>query len=128
MKRTIFSLALAGMACAPAIVLAAPGEMSVSTFLEKADTLQKKGAMAVFSSDLKLLKSETRSAANFYRERIKIDKAAGRAPQSCPPQGEASLDSKAWLAHLRSYPVSARPGTNLRTAFSDLMKKRYPCK
>lgn len=126
--RAFFVSATVGLALFPAAAQAAPGDMAVSSFLEKAERLQKKGALALLSSDFKALKSETESAAQAYRAKIRADKAAGRQPQSCPPpKGKVALNSKDWMAHLRSYPASRRSGTNLKVAFSDMMKKRYPC-
>ena len=37
------------------LLVAAAGDMNVATFLQKADALKAKGAMALFSSDLGLL-------------------------------------------------------------------------
>ena len=106
---------------------AAPGDMDVATVLAKADKLEKKGPLALLSSDLKLLKREVEGAAERYRARIKADKATGRAPHSCPPQGKQSMGSDELLAHLRSYPAGKRGSTTISAAFADLMKKRYPC-
>jgi hypothetical protein len=105
---------------------AAPGDMSIATFLTKADALKKKGIMALGSSDYKKLKGEVDAASVSYRSRLKSDKAAGKPAHSCPP-AKASMNSDQLLAHFRSYPVSQRSSTSVRTGFFDLMKKRYPC-
>ncbi len=105
---------------------AAAGDMSVAAFLAKADALEKKGAMAMFSSDLKVLKAEGTAASKAYRARLDRERAAGK-PSSCPPKG-TSIDSKDLLAHLRSYPVAARPTTTLRTAMAHMFIKKYPCR
>ena len=60
MKFRIFALIVALLAATPA--LAAPGDISVASFLAKADALRAKGAMALFSSDYKLLQSEGKAA------------------------------------------------------------------
>jgi hypothetical protein len=105
---------------------AAAGDMSVASFLTKADALKKKGILALGSADIKLLKAEMGGATSAYRSRIETDKKAGSTPHSCPPQ-KASMSSDQLLAHFRSYPVAQRSGISVRTAFFDLMKKRYPC-
>ena len=102
--------------------------MSVATFLEKAEKLEKRGVAAMLSSDFNLLKREVEGAGNAYSARHKADEAAGRPPHSCPPQGKLSLNSKDLMAHFRSYPAARRGSTTIKTAFADLMKKRYPCR
>ena len=109
-------------------VAAAPGDMSVATFLEKAEKLEKRGVAAMLSSNFNLLKREVEGAGNAYSARYKADEAAGRQPHSCPPQGKLSLNSKDLMAHFRSYPAARRGSTTIKAAFADLMKKRYPCR
>lgn len=104
----------------------AAGDMSVATFLVKADALKAKGIGALMSSDMGLLKKEVKAASLAYRARLTADKEAGKPAHSCPPK-KASMNSNEFLAHLRSYPATARPKTTITTAMFDLMKKRYPC-
>ena len=106
---------------------AAPGDMDAQTFLTTAEELKKKGPLALMSSDLKVLKREAEGAANAYRARIRSDREAGRTPHSCPPASKQSMDSDQLLGHLRSYPAARRSSITMKTAFADLMKKRYPC-
>lgn len=108
------------------MLTAAAGDMSVATFLGKAEKLQKKGPLALMSSDLKLLMGEMKGAGKSYRARLVADKAAGRPPHSCPPE-KMKLNSNEVLAHFRSYPVADRPRVSVTTAFGDLSRKRYPC-
>ena len=108
------------------IVNAAPGDMSVATFLEKADKLKSRGPLALLSGDMKVLRREGEASGKAYRARIAADKKAGRTPHSCPPE-KISMDSDQMLAHLRTYPTSRRGSVSMRQAFADLMKKRYPC-
>ncbi len=123
-RNSAILLAAALLVAAP--VAAAPGDMSVSTFLAKADALKTKGILALGSSDIKLLQSEGKAAGAAYRERIKKDLAQKRTPHSCPP-AKATLKSDEFLAHLRTYPAAARPSISVAAAMSDFMKKRYPC-
>lgn len=125
MHRNFVILAAATLVIA-APVTAAPGDMSVSTFLAKADALKAKGFLALGSSDIKLLQSEGKAAGAAYRKRIKTDLAQKRTPHSCPP-AKATMKSDEFIAHLRTYPASVRSATSVTTATADLMKKRYPC-
>ncbi len=117
-------LVLTAAMALPAV--AAKGDMSVATFLAKADALKAKGFGALGSPDIKILRDEGMAAGAAYRARIEGDKKAGRAPHSCPP-AKAAMKSDQFIAHLRSYPVAVRPTTSIKTATFDLMKKRYPC-
>ena len=124
MKFRIFALIVALLAATPA--LAAPGDISVASFLAKADALRAKGAMALFSSDYKLLQSEGKAAGKAYRLRLNDERAAGK-PSSCPPQ-PAPVNSNTLLAHLRTYPAEHRGHTSLKTAMADLFIKTWPCR
>lgn len=106
--------------------LAAPGDMNVATFLTKADTLRAKGAMAMFSGDIDILKSEGKAAAEAYKARLIRERAAGR-PSSCPPQG-TGLDTDELLGFLRRYPANVRPRVSMNQAMAEFFIKKYPCR
>lgn len=122
MKRLMAAIGLALLA-SPA--LAVPGDMSVATFLTKADALRAKGPLALLSSDMNLLKTEGTAAGQAYRAQLAQERTQGR-PSSCPPQG-TRISSDQLLAHLRAYPAPARPRTTMRTAMADYFIKTFPC-
>ncbi len=124
MRKIFISLAATLALCAPAI--AAPGDMSVATFLTKADALKAKGAMALFSDDMSLLKQEGTAAGEHYRARLQKERAAGQ-PSSCPPKG-AKVNSDDLLNFLRKYPAGSRSGITMKTAIAEFMIAKYPCK
>ena len=119
----MFALVMPLLVATPA--LAAPGNISVASFLAKADALRTKGAMALFSSDYKLLQSEGKAAGQAYRLRLNGERAKGK-PSSCPPQ-PAPVNSNTLMAHLRTYPVEHRDHISLKTAMADLFVKTWPC-
>lgn len=123
-KRGITALVASLALSAPA--LAAPGDMNVGLFLAKADALRAKGAMAMFSDDIEVLKGEGKAAAEAYKARLTKERAAGR-PSSCPPQG-TGLDSGELLGFLRSYPANVRPRVSMKQAMAEFFIKKYPCK
>lgn len=104
----------------------AAGEMTVATFLAKADALKARGAMALFSSDIKLLRSEGTSAGAAYRQRLTAERAAGH-PSSCPPSG-VKVSSDDLLAFLRTYPEAQRPRVTMNAAMADFFIRRWPCR
>lgn len=124
-KTMTIAAALAALAATSA-ANAAAGDISVATFLAKAEALQKKGAMALFSSDIKLLQSEGKAAGAAYRARLERERASG-TPSSCPPKN-TKINSNQLLAHLRTYPAAERTRTTLRTALADMFIKTYPCR
>lgn len=105
---------------------AAPGDMSVATFLGKADALKAKGIMALGSSDMKLLRDEGQAAGLAYHARLNNERAAGK-PSSCPPKG-SKIGSDQLLNHLRTYPAGQRGGITMKSAMADYFIKTYPCR
>ena len=129
-NRFVHRLAMASLASAA--ILAAPAsaagkaEMTIATFLAKADALKAKGPLALMSPDIGLLKGEVNTAAARYKARLEADKKAGRPPHSCPAKG-AKVSSDEFLTHLRSYPAARRPSVTVGVAFDSFMVKRFPC-
>ena len=100
--------------------------MTVATFLAKYDALMKKGLFALGSSDVKLLKAEGEAAGEAYSARLRADKAAGRAPHSCPPP-RGRLSQGEFIKGVQQYPAASRSQTTLKMAVADLMRKKFPC-
>lgn len=106
--------------------MAAPGDMTISSFLAKADALQAKGPLAALSSDLAVLRNEVNGAAQAYRVQLRNETVQGR-PSSCPPP-RAPFTSRDVLAQMQTYPSSLRPRTTVAMAVADLFRKSYPCR
>lgn len=102
--------------------------MPASTFLQKAEALKKKGAMALLSSDMGLLKKEMTGAANALRaERLAAQKA-GRKPAFCPPAKAAGMGADEIIGHFQSIPAPERARMTSRDGFRTLLAKKYPCR
>jgi hypothetical protein len=121
----LFSLALASVLLFAAPALATGGEMSVATFLAKADALKAKGIMALGSSDIALLRTEGQAAGQADKARLEAERKAGK-PSSCPPKG-TKVQSDKLMSFLRTYPEPTRPRTTMKTAIADYFIKTYPC-
>lgn len=104
---------------------AAAQSMPLSTFLAKAAALEKKGAMAIFSGDLKLLQKEGMAAGKAIRADQLAAVKAGRKPATCLP-AKASIGTGETLAYFRAVPPAQR-GMTVKTALTGLMNKKYPC-
>lgn len=120
------ALAVLAALAVPSTLLAAPGDMSVAAFLGKADALKAKGAMALFSGDIGVLKSEGKAAGAAYRAQLQAERAEGR-PSSCPPKG-TKINSDELLTFLRSYPAAVRPQVPMKQAIADFFARKYPCR
>ncbi|MFL6861719.1 MAG: hypothetical protein ACJ8DZ_01820 [Allosphingosinicella sp.] len=107
--------------------LAAASAMPVSTFLQKADALQAKGMLALFSSDYGLLKKEVTDASGQLRAERLAARAAGRRPAYCPPEQQGSLDSRDLLAAFRAIPPALAARTQVKDALRALLARKYPC-
>jgi hypothetical protein len=117
-------LAAAMLAIVP---VGAAQAMDVATFLTKADALEKKGMLALMSSDYKLLLREIRTqGAQLRAERLAAEKA-GRKPAYCPP-AKQSLTSKEVLTAFRTIPLAQRPRIQVKDALRALMARKYPCR
>lgn len=120
MRRLVFAVSLVAL---PVFSLVA---MPVSTFLPKAEALKKKGAMALFSRDMGLMKREFTTAATQLRnERLAAAKAGGK-PAYCPP-AKGRLDLDELMGHLRTIPPAQR-GMSFKTAYGNFLIKKFPCR
>ena len=109
------------------VPLGAAQAMDVATFLAKADALQKKGMLALMSSDYKLLKKEIVTQSQTLRaERLAAERAR-RKPAYCPP-AKSGLNSGEILAAFRSIPAAQRPRTDVKDALRALLARKYPCR
>ena len=116
---------------AAAVLLAVPltsasAAMDVATFLAKADALRAKGPMALFSSDVGLLKNEVQSAALALRtERLALLKT-GKKAAYCPP-AKGSMNSDELMAAMHVVPVAERPRTDVKAVVRSILVRKYPC-
>ena len=101
--------------------------MTVAVFLEKAEALKSRGALAMFSSDLRLLKGEVQTAAAAVRAERLAALRAGRRPAFCPPGQGGRFDSDELLRHFQSIPPAQRARTEVRDGLRSLLIRKYPC-
>jgi len=116
-------IAAALLAAAP---VTAASAMNVADFLLKADALEKKGMMALFSSDLKLLKGEVEAAGMQLRSQRLAAQKAGRNPAYCHP-AKGGMSPQELVALLRTIPPAQRPRTELKDGLRTVFARKYPC-
>ncbi|MGI8610954.1 MAG: hypothetical protein ACR2KH_01565 [Sphingomicrobium sp.] len=117
-------LAGAMLAVAP---VASAAAMPVSTFLAKADKLQKKGALAIFSGDLKLLTRQVKTDAAELRAENKAAAAAGRQKAYCTPAAGVKLSDRDILGAMQAVPPAERARTSTKAALRSYFARRFPC-
>lgn len=120
-------LALVAVVIGAAAASAEAQHMPVSTFLTKAEALEKKGPMALFSGDLKLLKGEISRASAELRAERRATIKSGKAAAYCPPD-KGKLDSDELLRSFRTIPPAERPGISTKEGLRRLMIAKYPCR
>ena len=121
--RLHFLLGLA-LAASPAAASAMP----VSLFLTKAEALQKKGPMALFSGDLKLLTAQIKQDAAQLRAENKAAEAAGRRKAYCTPEGGVKLTNRDILDAMNAVPAPQRTTTRTKDALRAYFARRFPCR
>ena len=100
--------------------------MPVATFLAKADALKAKGAMALFSSDIGVLKREMQNAGLQLRAERQADIKAGRKASSCPP-AKAALNSDELISAMRAVPPADRSRTPVKAVLRAHLIHKFPC-
>ena len=125
MKKLIVAAVIA--AAVPVTPLAAQN-MPLNQFLAKAEALQKKGPMALLSSDLGRLKKEIQNSGKQLRAERLAAQAAGRKPAFCPPEKGVGLGSNEILSHFRSIPPAQRERMRAKDGMRSLMARKFPCR
>jgi hypothetical protein len=108
------------------VASAAPA-MPVSTFLEKADALKSRGALAVFSSDYGLLKNEVVQSMNALRSERLASLKSGTRPAYCPADENRHMSVDEIMAAMNSVPQNERARIGVKDALRAHLEQRYPC-
>lgn len=109
------------------LVAAGPAlAMDVQTFITKADALKAKGALALFSGDLKKLTNQVKADAAALRSENQALSAAGKRKAYCTPD-KFGMDEEEVLRAMRAVPVERRASTTTKMALRDHLARRYPC-
>ena len=124
MRKTIL-LAVALSVSFPAIA-APPG--TAQNFLDRANRLKGKGALAFFDADYKRLKAEaTAVGKSIGDDRIAAEKA-GKPILYCSPSARAKLGSYEFIDGLEAIPALQRQTMPLKAAMLRVLQKKYPCR
>lgn len=118
------------MVAAVAVLLPATASaqsMSAEVFFQKAQSLQRKGVRAMFSSDLKKLLKEARAAGETARAQRLAALKNREKPRYCPPAGSQRLGSDEFMQRLGALPRSDRQRIDMTEAMIRIMAVKFPC-
>jgi len=101
--------------------------MSAEAFFQKAQALQRKGMMAMFSSDVKKLMKEAKAAGETARAQRLASLKAKETPRYCPPSGSQRMGSDEFMERLGALPRAERTRINMTEAMIRIMAVKFPC-
>jgi hypothetical protein len=100
---------------------------TAQNFLDRVDSLKKRGPMALFSGDIGRLKNEANAAGkSIANDRIAGAKV-GRPALYCSPTPRASLGQNEFLAGLQAISPAERARLPLKDAMLRILQRKYPC-
>lgn len=118
--RIAFAAALIG--------LSAPvSAMTVAEFMAKVAGLKAKGPMALFSSDIGVLKREGMAAGESIRADQDAAAAAGRPGPTCVPKG-SKVSSNELLAYFEKIPPAQQQRMSVKQGMVSLFRQKWPCR
>lgn len=107
--------------------MASAQSMSAEIFFQKAQALQRKGMMAMFSSDVKKLMKEAKAAGETARTQRLATLKAKEKPRYCPPSGSQRMGSDEFMERLGALPRAERVRINMTEAMIRIMAVKFPC-
>ncbi len=107
---------------------AAPASaMTVAEFMGKVAGLKAKGPMALFSSDIGVLKREGMAAGQSIKADQEAAAAAGRPAATCVPKG-AKINSNELLAYFDKIPAAQQRAMTVKQGMVSLFRQKWPCR
>ncbi len=118
--------------CALLLLLAVPAaasaqSMNAETFYQKAMGLKKKGPLALFSGDIKVLMREGQGAGKAAGMARKAALKAGTRPRYCPPSEVRGMGQSEYMDRLSRIPQAERRRIDMTEATNRIMGGKYPC-
>jgi hypothetical protein len=102
--------------------------MNAETFHQKATALQRKGMMAVFSKDLKVLMKEGQATGDVVNRRRQATLKAGGKPRYCPPPASPrKMGAEEFMTRLGAIPRADRQKIDMTEAMNRILARKFPC-
>ncbi|MCY7339306.1 MAG: hypothetical protein LH465_05060 [Sphingomonas bacterium] len=118
---------------APFLLLALPvaasaQSMNAESFHRRAEALQKKGPLAVFSGgEIKALMGEAKAAGQKSGANRAAALKAGQKPRYCPPPPPVRMGNTEFMAGLSAIAPPDRARIDMTEAMTRIMMRKYPC-
>lgn len=109
----------------PAAVTSSP-DMTVAAFMARVAQLRLSGPDWPLSPEAGKLFAAISAVGKAYRASLANRLAVGQPVEACLPP-EAQIDSDVLLEHLASYSAEEAPRITISAAFSELVRRRFPC-
>ena len=119
-----------GLVAAVALLVPAAASaqsMNAETFYQKAQALQRKGMMAMFSRDVKSLVREATKAGEAARAQRLAALAANKQPRYCPPKGSGRMNSDEFMRRLGAMGRAERQKIDMTEAMIRIQVVKFPC-
>lgn len=100
--------------------------MDAQTFYTRAQALQKKGPLAMFSRDLKPLMNEMKAAGVSVKGENDVARKNG-TPLYCPPDTAKGMSPQDVLQEFGRIPESQRKTMSVRDAWKSILIRKFPC-
>ena len=118
---------------APLLLLFVPAaasaqSMNAELFHKKAAALMKKGPMAIFSGDLKVVMNEGKASAGKAREQRLAAIKANQKPRYCPPAEAKGMNSDEYMKGLSAIPAAERAKIDMTEATTRILARKFPCR
>lgn len=117
---------------APLLLLVVPAagsaqSMNAEAFYKRAAALERKGAMAIFSSDLKFVMNEGKASAARARATRLAAVKAGQKPRYCPPEKTKGMGSDEYMRGFAAIPAAERAKIDTTEATTRILGRKFPC-
>jgi hypothetical protein len=107
-----------------------PG-LSVADVVAKSDSLERKGMLAIFSSEVGQIKAEATRDIHAFAATLQAANRAHRPLPACPPRDangwNFTFDAEDVLKFYRSIPPQRRGMSSIQ-GFAAYMQAKYPCR
>ena len=102
--------------------------MNAEVFYQKAAGLERKGMMAIFSKDVKVMMNEGKAAGEAARRQRLATLRAGHKPRYCPPEGPQKLGSDEFMTRLGAIALGDRQRIDMTEAMIRILSVKFPCR
>lgn len=102
-------------------------EMNAQALYEAGVALKAQGPLALVTPEFRVVRVELQAAADAARAKARADKAAGRKPRFCAPEGEQTMGSGELIRRVETIPEAERRKIDSQEMMTRVLAQKYPC-